>query len=281
MLEQASIKLPQGDIAFLKNQHKRDKPWLLALHGWLDNAASFQPLMAVMDAYNWVAIDLPGHGHSFHRPSHSHYHFIDWLTDLVAFHSAMFGEQKVYLLGHSLGGMLSTVLASLYPELVHKLALIDAAGLVTQDEVDQAKSMRKALDSRLKQQEKSKTVHKSLDSAIQARFAAGDLSLEAVALLVARNITQTSDGFEWQTDQRLRTGSPIRINQETARDIIRQLDKETLIVLAEQGHSMVKRNLSRFENDYKKLTMVEVSGGHHSHMDHPQDVARHLAEFFR
>jgi len=279
MLTQGSVSLPQGDIYYLKNRHSDDQPWIWAIHGWLDNAASFVPLMAELEPFNWVAIDLPGHGHSFHRPAHSHYHFIDWVTDLVSFHRHFFNGQKVYLVGHSLGGMLSTVLAGLYPELVEKLVLIDAAGLVTQEGEHQARNMRKALDSRFKLQEKSKTIHPTLKSAVAARLTAGDLSRSSAELLVERNIEQTQAGFEWRTDQRLRTGSPVRINRETASDIIKQIEAEILITVAESGYDMVKRSLKLFQSDYRQLRVERVAGGHHCHMDQASAVARQLSAF--
>ncbi len=35
---------------------------VLALHGWLDNAASFLPLAAQLPTLDLVMVDLPGHG---------------------------------------------------------------------------------------------------------------------------------------------------------------------------------------------------------------------------
>ena len=40
---------------------------VLALHGWLDNAASYIPLAAEWSR-TMVALDFSGHGHSDHRP---------------------------------------------------------------------------------------------------------------------------------------------------------------------------------------------------------------------
>ncbi|HQC73883.1 MAG TPA: alpha/beta hydrolase, partial [Candidatus Competibacteraceae bacterium] len=41
---------------------------VLAVHGWLDNAASFDALAPLLPELRLVALDLPGHGHSAHRP---------------------------------------------------------------------------------------------------------------------------------------------------------------------------------------------------------------------
>ena len=43
------------------------QPRVLALHGWLDNAASFLPLAARLPALDLVMLDLPGHGRSGHE----------------------------------------------------------------------------------------------------------------------------------------------------------------------------------------------------------------------
>jgi len=50
-------------------------PRLLALHGWLDNAASFDRLAPLLcEHFHIVALDLPGHGRSGHRPPGTWYH---------------------------------------------------------------------------------------------------------------------------------------------------------------------------------------------------------------
>lgn len=278
-MDEKFLALPQGQVAYLVNEHRPDQPNVLALHGWLDNAASFSPIMPYLDGYNVYAIDLPGHGHSFHRPEFSHYHFIDWITDLNDITKSLFGGNQFVLLGHSLGGMLSTVFAAMYPDAVEKLILIDAAGLVTQDPDDPVSEMRKALNSRTALSGKSKRLHPDLESAISARFAAGDLSKEACELLVRRNVMVEDEGVQWRTDQRLRTGSPIRINNETAHKIVRSIEAPTLLVLAQQGYDSVKQNFLRYQQDYLNLQQAEVPGGHHCHMDYPQATAEIIRRF--
>ena len=50
---------------------------VLAFHGWLDNAATFDNLAPHLSEFRILSLDLPGHGHSDHRPSGTAYYFID------------------------------------------------------------------------------------------------------------------------------------------------------------------------------------------------------------
>ena len=51
----------QGRLAAL-GWRQAGLPRVLALHGWLDNAASFAPLAPLLHGLDLVALDLPGHG---------------------------------------------------------------------------------------------------------------------------------------------------------------------------------------------------------------------------
>ena len=71
-----SAALPQS-VAFEIDGHtiggirhhdpeREAKARLLCIHGWLDNANSFLPLMPLLPEVDLLAIDLPGHGYSDH-----------------------------------------------------------------------------------------------------------------------------------------------------------------------------------------------------------------------
>ena len=53
---------------------------LLAMHGWLDNAATFDLLAPLLPGRRIVALDFAGHGLSGRR-SGAPYHFIDYVAD--------------------------------------------------------------------------------------------------------------------------------------------------------------------------------------------------------
>ena len=57
---------------------------VLALHGWLDNAASFYALAPRLNNLHIVALDMAGHGQSEHRPGHMAYTPWDDINDILA-----------------------------------------------------------------------------------------------------------------------------------------------------------------------------------------------------
>ena len=80
MMEERFLTLADGRRIALLDNGRQGKPLIVALHGWLDNGASFLPLVPHLDECHLVCVDLPGHGHSDHKPTP--YVFVDWLDDL-------------------------------------------------------------------------------------------------------------------------------------------------------------------------------------------------------
>ena len=144
------------------------RPPLLALHGWLDNAGSFDALAPLLanDRYV-VALDLPGHGRSQHRPRGVRYHYVDYLDELreVFRH---FGWKRAGLLGHSLGAALGAVFAAAYPELVDELVLIEGLGPLTTRPEDALKQLRSGLDQRPTVDETTLRIYADAGAAAQA-----------------------------------------------------------------------------------------------------------------
>lgn len=279
MLVQHTIELPGGTMSYLSNDESVTSNVIIALHGWLDNASSFVPLQESFTEARWIIPDLPGHGQSYHRPLGSYYHFIDWVEDIVDFIEALELPHPPTIVGHSMGGMISQLIAGIYPEKVRRLVLLDAAGLITQKQGSVVADMREAFDSRRKLKDKSKRVHQQLESAIKARMSTGSIGYEAAKLLTLRNINKVEGGFEWKTDVRLRTGSPLRVSDSAAREIISKIKAPTLILLADKGYLMMKDNYTRFADFYEDHECVEVSGHHHCHMENPTAVAEQLCKF--
>ena len=98
---EVSIPVPWGKIAGKQWGNKNGTP-ILAIHGYLDNAASFDGLIPLLplSEYNVIAIDLPGHGFSSHYAPGMTYRLSDALVALrrVQIH---FGWEKSNIIAHS------------------------------------------------------------------------------------------------------------------------------------------------------------------------------------
>jgi pimeloyl-ACP methyl ester carboxylesterase len=95
------------------------------LHGMADVALGMDSLaQALADRFHVLAPDLRGHGRSDQPGAYSHLHFV---ADLVGLADAR-GLERFVLVGHSLGGHTAAWFASLYPERVRLLVLIEGMG---------------------------------------------------------------------------------------------------------------------------------------------------------
>ncbi|WP_286269336.1 alpha/beta fold hydrolase [Thalassotalea hakodatensis] len=279
MNSEFTAKISRAHIAGLASGAEHEKP-ILFLHGWLDNAASFLPLMPWLPKYYIVAIDWPGHGHSSHRGEDAHYHFLDYVYDLVLLFEQQ-GWGKVDIVGHSMGGMIAQAFAASFPENVASLTLIDAIGFITEEPDNTSQQLRNGLLSRFKSRHKSKSVHPTIESAINARIAVSDLNVECASLIVNRGLKKLEKGYTWQADSKLRNTSPYRLTQAQATNLVNNIDCPVQLIYGDKGLDFVARAINIFKPYFKKLTIYQLSGGHHVHMELPKKTASLIDEFIK
>lgn len=263
---------------------------VLCLHGWLDNAASFLPLMSYVEAElvnkRVIAIDWPGHGHSTHRSLDAHYHFIDWVYDLLQLFELNQWE-KVDIVAHSMGGMVASAFAAAFPEKVNSLTLIDSIGFISSKAEQTTKQLRDGMQSRFKGSSlynkqggvKTKRYHASIDSAIKARVSASDLQFEHAKLIVERGLIKEAEGYRWRSDTRLRNTSPYRLTLKQAQQFICDIKCPVQLIYGSDGMEMVSSGIKMFGDLFQNLSNVELKGGHHVHMEQPQMVAELIKHF--
>lgn len=252
---------------------------VLALHGWLDNAMSFAPLAAQLPQLDMVALDLPGHGHSAHRPPRSWYHYIDYLDDALLALDAL-GWERCVLLGHSLGGAVATVLAAARPERVEKLLLIEALGPLAFKPGNAVAALRTGLDERAAADDKQLRRFPDLATAVVARARANGLSEGVARLLVERSLRPVEGGFEWRSDPRLKIASPIRIHEDMIREWLAAIEAPTLLIAADPPPPYFDADTRRARMAcVRELREVVLSGNHHLHMEDPAPVADAIRAF--
>jgi len=100
---------------------------LLFLHGMGSNIKAWSKNIPILsEHYRCVAVDTPGFGQSPRRDKAMD---VSQLSESIALFIKQQGYKKVTLVGHSMGGMMSIIIAHRYPDLIHKLVLIAPAGI--------------------------------------------------------------------------------------------------------------------------------------------------------
>jgi pimeloyl-ACP methyl ester carboxylesterase len=254
-----------------------EKP-LLALHGWLDNAASFACLAPLLTGFHVVALDLTGHGQSAPRSDDASYQIWDDLPEILGVLEAL-GWDTFDLMGHSRGAIIATLLAGTYPERVNHLVLLDAVFPRAVAEESFPLQMRKALHDKPRLLARTNRVFSSVDEAISSRVGRG-LSVASAKILAERNLRDCPGGVTWTTDPRLRGASAVKLTETQIKAVLNALNMPTLLMLA-QDASMQPPGLADFARRcIEHLTVQTIEGGHHFHMEsRVKDVAYRVEQF--
>lgn len=258
---------------------------VLALHGWLDNAASFEgigPALAAGGA-RVVALDLPGHGRSDHRAPGESYDFLDWTVDVAAALDAL-GWDRAALLGHSMGAAACAMTAGTLPERVERLALLEGLAPNTVPAAEAPDRLARSIAQRGRREARvgrsERRAFPDLEAAAaRLREAVDGLGRAAALRLVARGTKPVEGGLAWSADARLRGTSPFRITEEHVRVFLARIACPTLVVRAERGWDIDPRLLAARAACIPDLRVAVVPGAHHVHLDDPVVVLAHLAPF--
>ncbi|KAK0072898.1 hypothetical protein PV325_010632 [Microctonus aethiopoides] len=98
---------------------------IIAVHGWQDNAASFDPLMNYLsEDISVIAIDLPGHGKSSWIPNGFVYNFLLY-TQTIERVRQYYNMDKIGIISHSMGGMISFNYACNFPKNMKFVVALD------------------------------------------------------------------------------------------------------------------------------------------------------------
>ena len=261
-VEEVRLSLPHIELAAHLFGPEDGLP-VIALHGWLDNANSFARLAPKLEGLRIVALDMAGHGHSDHRPPGAGYALWDYAYDVLQV-AEQLGWQRFALLGHSMGAIVSLVLAGAVPERVSHLAMIDGVIPPTAKADNAAERLGMALQAQMNLQDKRKNVHDSLGRAIAARMKGlVAVSHEAAQLLAQRGLMPVPGGYTWRSDSRLTLPSPVRLTEEQAMAFVQRVACPTRLVVAADG--MLAKHpelLARLPFGHELLP-----GGHHLHLN--------------
>ena len=253
-----------------------DAPPLLALHGWLDNAGSYAYLAPIL-AQRWrvIALELPGHGHSGHLSAGASYHYLDYVSAVLAAMDVLQLE-RCALLGHSLGAGIASLVAVAAPQRIDRLYLIEGLGPLGDDGSHTLQRFRDAFSAPATQG-KSLRTFRDVDQAISARTLASGLRADLARPIVERGLLETENGWRWRSDSRLTRPSAARLAESQICALLAGIEAPTALLLANPVTPYLPAPLMQARASYvPRIAVDHLDGGHHLQLEHPQAVAAWL-----
>lgn len=270
MTDPVDITLAEGRLAGLSWGPQTAPVWL-ALHGWLDNAASFSrlaPLLVERLGIRLVALDFAGHGLSRHKSTDSDYAIWDYLHDVL---DAMTDLEltSTTLLGHSMGAGVAGLLAAAVPERVERLVLLDGLGTLNTPVEQTASQLRKGLLGHRRPLSPPPR-YADIEAAIAMRVNGGvtPIDAETAEPLVRRNVMRDADGgCRFRTDGRLLRPSLVRFSPDQILALLASIEAPVLLVEGDQGILAEREFAGRARRAVAQLERRVLAGGHHLHLE--------------
>ncbi|MBA2652980.1 MAG: alpha/beta hydrolase [Tatlockia sp.] len=276
----STIAIPGFTIGY-KTWGNQSLPPMIALHGWLDNANSFDKLAPYLEKqFHLIAVDFPGHGHSSHLPEGCHYHFYDGIFNILEVIKAL-DLKQVHLLGHSMGACLASLIAAVVPEQILSMALIEGLGPFSNPESSACEQLAKYADKICKAQNKKAKPYQSLEQAALARAERGYLAQEFVEILAERGLQEKEQAYYWRHDRRLLISSPLTMTEGQVLSCLQGIRAKSCLIWASKGFEYNPELMQKRVEAVNNLQLYSIEGGHHIHMEEPAAVADCLAEFYQ
>lgn len=255
---------------------------VLAIHGWLDNAASFDCLAEQIDlsSARLIAIDLPGHGLSDHREKGQIYHLMDYVIDVVGVINAL-GLDQVVILGHSLGGIVGLLTAAAIPSKVSRLILLDSFGPMVDTSDQVAEQLKKAVSKICLATPRPPVVYPTIEDAVSARLRGfGKIEPSTARILLKRGLVKVASGYVWATDPRLREPSLVRLSESQVKGFMASVECPVCLIAASDGYVSLEAKHNPRLSYLSNLETYQVSGHHHFHLDGDvKETARIINQF--
>ncbi len=282
-LREVAFDVPLGRIAGLRGGASA-APKVLALHGWLDNAASFVPLAAHLPSMDLLMLDLPGHGRSAHLAPGADYTLAVTLNAVLDVVDSL-GWGRFALLGHSMGAGIASLLAASLPQRIERLVAIEALGALAEAPERTATRLRDGVAAARELPLKKLRVFPDLAAPIRARMQANQLGEASARLLVERGVAAVeyseSSGYVWSSDPRLTLPALQRLTEPQIRQLIGAIECPTRVIFADPPQPYLPEPLRSERAALLPHGDLRVlPGTHHLHMETPAAVAAAIGGFF-
>lgn len=278
------IDLATGINAHVLEWESKSDHTVVLVHGFLDLAWGWRRTAeaGLADNFHVVAPDMRGHGDSARIGAGGYYHFLDYVADLASLVEKL-GRSQVSLVGHSMGGSITSYFAGVYPEAVRRLAVLEGLGPPELD-VPLPKRVRGWIEAWQRVPTRKPRTYTSLeDAAARLRQHDSLLSEEMSLELAAHGTRRTKEGLQFKHDALHLTRGPYPFRVDYAEELWKAITCPVLLVDAKRSHYQLpaadlQRRMAAFKD--AQLASLEESG-HMMQRHQPEELARLLVEFLQ
>lgn len=253
---------------------------VIALHGWLDNAGSFDLLAPRLAGAHLIALDCAGHGLSGFRSPDAAYNIWQDVPEVFAVADQL-GWERFTLLGHSRGAAIASLAAGTLPARIESLVMIDGGVPVPGAADEAAQRFSESLGAREKLRADHGRVFRRREDAITERSRGfTSTTIEAAEILARRSLRPVDGGYSWFVDQRLKSESELRLAPDQIAAFLRAVAAPSLAVLASDSPLTSRDWFQSLIAEICGAQIVELEGGHHFHLEDAVDeIACRVRQF--
>jgi pimeloyl-ACP methyl ester carboxylesterase len=210
-------------------------PPMLLVHGGLDHARNWDWVArSLRQHFHVYAMDLRGHGNSAWAPGAT-YSIAEHVLDIATLVDLLAPDGRpIYLIGHSLGGILTLVYSGLYPDRVRKAIAIEGLGLPASHRIHKPapERLRNWIESVRKTEGRTPRNYPNLEAAVaRMKDANPHLSDEVARHLTVHGTNWNADGsLSWKFDNYVHSFSPYGHNIDDQRAIYAGIACPVLLV---------------------------------------------------
>jgi acyl transferase domain-containing protein len=256
-------------------------PKLLLLHGILEHGATWDAIADTLanQGYHVIAPDLRGHGRSAHAGPDGGYQLMDFLGDIDALTQSLTEKaQPIMLVGHSMGAVLSAVLASLRPERFSHLVLVEPVVPAADRPQETATQLTAHLDYLATPPEP--VVLPTLDAAVQRiRALKPRLSTLTAEKLAERLTHPVKDGVAWRWDPRLQARTSLSLgggllDRQSYGQLLQNIAVPATVVFGQDSQFNRPEDLAFLTSHLSEATRLTLPGGHDLPSETPVELAQ-------
>lgn len=292
--EELCIKVPWGHIA-AKWWGPKDVRPIVGLHGWMDNAGTFDRLAPLLPKHiSLLTIDFPGHGLSSRLPAGMPYDKNTFLL-LIRMLQKEYKWEKISLMGHSMGAIMGFGYTSMFPSDVDMMIAIDGLKFFYYEPAMYVPMMQGILGGMAVENERQESqseppsyeyetlVNKLHDGML------GAIEKDVAPYLLRRGIKRSEkypDRYYFARDGRLKYLHALTFEKTLCDEMAKRITAPYLFIGATQSghinresaqHSM--EFIQFFRGIHPKLELHSVAGKHHLHLNTPEKVSGIINEF--